>query len=389
MTGPLARRMLAVVGGGVAALVVLEVVLRLAVAPTASQVLRGLHRATPEQPWLYELVPNARTLDPSGVEYAINASGFRDREHPRARPDDGVRIALVGDSVSFGYGVALEDTFAKRLEGALGHALGTRPVEVLNLGVSGYNPYTEAAWLRGVVLDWSPDLVLVQFCVNDLNDPTLHFDASTMLALGSIPADAFPGALPASDGAAANDDAAADAASHAHAPTAHGGRSNVTITPGWCRWSRLCTLVAETLAPEPDGAALAAALAPHEDPSPAELAWLERLYAQMASDARARDAQLAVVVFPYATQLEPEASDRLQEKLRELGARADVPVIDLLPAFRRAARESDEPLFLDLWHPTARGHRVAARALLHELACAGLVPLAAKGCAPALSPSGS
>ena len=34
--------------------------------------------------------------------------------------------------------------------------------------------------------------MLVQFCINDLNDPTFHFDASTVRALGELPEKAFP-----------------------------------------------------------------------------------------------------------------------------------------------------------------------------------------------------
>ena len=44
------------------------------------------------------------------------------------------------------------------------------------------------------------------------------------------------------------------------------------------------------------------------------------------------------------------------------------------PAFRAASQKSDAPLFLDLWHPSAAGHRVAAEALAAELTRQGLVP---------------
>src|SRR5205823_3569057 len=56
----------------------------------------------------------------------------------------------------------------------------------------GYNPYTEAQLFADVGVGYRPDLVLVEFCINDLNDPTLHFDASTMASLGALPEAAFP-----------------------------------------------------------------------------------------------------------------------------------------------------------------------------------------------------
>ena len=187
-------RLLAAVAGVVLAIALLEVVARLVVPPSPTQLLRGLHRATPEHPWLYELKPNqeSRGKTTGDVVYATNADGFRDHAYARAKPEGTFRVAVIGDSVSFGYGVDLDATFAKQIEGRL-QGLGAGPhYEVLNLGVSGYNPYTEAELLHGVALGYQPDLVLVQFCINDLNDPTQHFDASTMLALGAIPDAAYP-----------------------------------------------------------------------------------------------------------------------------------------------------------------------------------------------------
>lgn len=345
----------------VVSLVVLELAVRVLIAPSPSQVLRGLHRAAPERPWLYELVPGATSTDTTtGVVYAVNDAGFRDRAHQRAKPPATFRVAVLGDSLSFGYGVALEATFARQLEARLASVGGVPRYEVLNLGVSGYNPFTEGELLREVGLAYAPDLVLVQFCVNDLNDPTMHFDTSTMLALGTIPAEAFPD------------------------PTqrARGAVQATGVGPRVCRWSRLCELLVEALGPGPEGAALVAALAPHEDPSPDEMAWLERQYARMASATRARGGELVVVVFPYATQLAADAPVALQEKLAQLGARAGLQVIDLLPAFRSAAAAAPEPLFLDLWHPTARGHQVAADEIFRALACARRLPGVEARCEP-------
>lgn len=336
----------------VVSLAVLELAVRALVAPSASQVLRGLHRTAPERPWLYELVPGATRADATtGVVYAVNGDGFRDRSYPRAKPSGTFRVVVLGDSLSFGYGAALEATFAKQLEARLTSIGGGPRYQVLNLGVSGYNPYTEAELLRGVGLAYAPDLVLAQFCVNDLNDPAMHFDTSTMVALGMIPDDAFPDGTRRARGAV-------QAAGLARA----------------CRWSRLCELVSDALGPGPGDDALIAALAPHENPSPAEVAWLERQYVRMAADTRAHGGQLAVVVFPYGSQLSADAPVRLQEELRALGERAGLLVIDLLPAFRRAAAEPGEPLFLDLWHPTQRGHQVAAQEIFRALACAQMLP---------------
>ena len=74
-------------------------------------------------------------LDPTSS--LVNSAGFRDREFDRERRAGTVRIAALGDSVTFGYGVALEESFPKVLERILNE---TRPGhEVLNFGVGGYN----------------------------------------------------------------------------------------------------------------------------------------------------------------------------------------------------------------------------------------------------------
>src|SRR5262249_22975644 len=69
----------------------------------------------------------------------------------------------------------------------------TQPrVEVLDFDVDGYNAYAEAMQFADLGRAYQPDLVMIQFCINDLNDPTLHFDRRTRLHLGRLPGAAFP-----------------------------------------------------------------------------------------------------------------------------------------------------------------------------------------------------
>lgn len=339
--------------GCFAALVVAEVWLRLVTPAPATAVLRGLHEARPDRGWLYGLVPGARRTSPDGaVVYAINRDGFRDLDYAREKPPGAFRTLVLGDSLAFGYGVALEDTFVKRLEKKLRDAASGRRWEVLDLGISGYNPYTEAELFDDVGVQYGPDLVLLQFCVNDLNDPTLHFDASTMMQLSTIPDAAFP-----------------DPSLRRPAGSPLAARLRRA-----CRLSRLCSAVEDAVAPASSHDDLVRALKPHDVPSPGELAWLQGIYQRMQRTARAHGAPFVLVVFPYQGQLAPGAPDTLQSALVALGERAGFPVIDLLPAFRRAAAEGGAPLFLDIWHPTARGQAVAADAIFRQLACDGLLP---------------
>src|SRR6185436_5246070 len=76
-----------------------------------------------------------------GVAYVrINSDGLRDREHSIAKPQDVVRIALLGDSYAEALSVAEQETFWSVMERKLQEcgAFAGKRVEVLNFGVSGY-----------------------------------------------------------------------------------------------------------------------------------------------------------------------------------------------------------------------------------------------------------
>lgn len=110
--------------------------------------------------------PGARAHIADGVvdyRVEINEAGFRDPErHLEAAP--GVRrIALLGDSVSWGWGVDNGERFSDLLERDLGP-----DVEVLNFAVPGYGTDQQYWLFEEEVLSYHPDLVLVCFVLNDV-----------------------------------------------------------------------------------------------------------------------------------------------------------------------------------------------------------------------------
>lgn len=336
-----------------------EVAIRTLASGRQATELRGLHRFRPELPWLYELRPGAEgRLDETGTAlYRINADGLRDALHARSKPPGRFRIVVVGDSISFGYGVEEAEAYPQLLERELSRLAGT-PIEVVNLGVGGYNAYNEVELLRGVGTGYEPDLVLVQFCINDLNDPTVHFDAQTRLALSTIPDRAFP------------DPSRRRGSRHVRSRTLH-----------WCRVSKLCAAAQDLWlalrAPEFDERALRDATELIEDTDRPEWRWLEERYREMEEVAEDAGASLWILAFPYRSQLTGSGAHPVQRRLEDLGRRNDWPVIDPLPAFR-AARTPGFPLFMDWWHPTAAGHRVAANVTARRLACGGALGQAAR-----------
>lgn len=113
----------------------------------------------------YEATPNARGY---GWEttVAINSHGFRGREYAKSKAPGTYRIVVLGDSIAFGNRLAQDETYPAVLE-ALYQQDG-RAVEVLNLGLGGYDTLQEVATLADIGLAFEPDLVILGYCINDI-----------------------------------------------------------------------------------------------------------------------------------------------------------------------------------------------------------------------------
>ena len=106
-------------------------------------------------------------LQPRVSELQHNAAGFRGDEAATAKPDGRWRIAVLGDSVTYGLHVQAAEAYPNVLQQEL-TAAGTGPVEVLNFGVPGYSTYQELTLLKTKVLDYDPDLVILTFTTDDV-----------------------------------------------------------------------------------------------------------------------------------------------------------------------------------------------------------------------------
>jgi lysophospholipase L1-like esterase len=123
----------------------------------------------------YELLPS-RDLDYEGTRIRTNRLGLRGPEFEERKEPDRFRVAVLGDSFTFGYGVPEEKTYPRLLEGLLNGspAEGGPGFEVLNFGVVGYSTRDEAIVLARKVLPLHPDLVLIGYVFNDPEiDPRL------------------------------------------------------------------------------------------------------------------------------------------------------------------------------------------------------------------------
>jgi lysophospholipase L1-like esterase len=96
-----------------------------------------------------------------------NSLGFREREIPPKRGDR-FRIAVVGDSFTWGQGVEAEERFSNRIESFLGAAY-----EVFNFGNPGNNLPEHLDVLKQA-LPISPDFVLLQLYINDFETASMR-----------------------------------------------------------------------------------------------------------------------------------------------------------------------------------------------------------------------
>ncbi|MFQ5603191.1 MAG: SGNH/GDSL hydrolase family protein [bacterium] len=105
-------------------------------------------------------------------QVATNSAGFRDRSHSRNKPEDVTRILILGDSFTFGPGVAQEYIFPRLMEKLLNQATQNKnSYELITMACGGWGPEHYLAALQHEGLAYSPDLIVLAIYVdNDVTD---------------------------------------------------------------------------------------------------------------------------------------------------------------------------------------------------------------------------
>lgn len=316
----------------------------------------------------YRIKPGGRGRHANGADMAASSQGLRNREIGRKGERD-FRILVLGDSFTAGSSVERDQAYPQVLESLLARR-ATRPVEVINTGVGGWDPFQYAQYFAREGFRFEPDLIVVGFFVgNDSYSAALSVDVL---------------------------------------PTALGGRrlSRAAAARWTIRWevllyehSHLVRALRPTLSDYRPRrscddfsasflAVQAARLANHLGRTPERVAAAQANVDQILrirDRAAERNVPVVVALLPDENQVSATLQARLltgkeaslydfsmpQALLRDRFEEARVPVIDLLPAFRSDPR----CLYNNTTHWTAKGHALAAEGIAGGLEEMGTVPI--------------
>ena len=311
-----------------------------------------------------------------------NACGYRDHAVPLAR-GAARRILVLGDSFVWGFGVN-----EPQLLTAVMRQGAREPLEVVNLGVSGYGTDQELLLWRQKGRQWRPDVVLVFFSIdNDLLDisntnrygyskPAFVLNPAGQLQLLNTP-------VPQP---AAPWNPAADAFHPSgHEPlrqlVRHSALARCCIAAS-LRWTRWRTFLEKNWIVPPQAAVGGSDnLIPFQVPYDAEVtnAWqlLSGMLRTLHEEAHSQGARLVLVSVPTRAQVYARWRTEIMQgmplpqgkrwdweepnrQLAGLARKSGIPFLDLLPGLQHAAQKDAYLYFPYNLHWTAAGHAVVA-----------------------------
>jgi hypothetical protein len=128
----------------------------------------SLHQPSPDPELIYRLKPNSSLRTERRGPYgdavrnvSINSLGFRDPERVGEKPDGLFRVLVLGGSNTYGAAVGDDATWPRLLEDSLRGSVDV-PLEVWNLGISGYTTRQKVRLAEIAVPRFRPDLILIQ-----------------------------------------------------------------------------------------------------------------------------------------------------------------------------------------------------------------------------------
>jgi lysophospholipase L1-like esterase len=300
------------------------------------------------------------------MDVAINSRGYRGEELVRT-PSKRLRILAVGDSFTFGYGVAEADSYPARLARDLRQRVGVDTIDVVNAGFAAcYYPDTYYLYLkkRGLALD--PDLILVGFFIG--ND--VDHDWSDENAWVETDGDGLPLRIINVNAGVENGYLVKRNKRWRYRyPVLRNSHLVQAIAAALERWTG-DTTAQPTAGPYYNRWMYRKEYLPRTD---AVVEKVERLFRAMRALAAGRHVPLVVAMIPAREQVYPGGYplgdvdlDKPQRLFGEFFAREGIDVLDLLPVFRRAAAKESLYYEQDL-HLNRRGYEVMAETIASYL----------------------
>jgi hypothetical protein len=348
--------------GCVLALALCEIAARvLQLGPDTNVVYAGNYRLSKDAKLAYELIPGS-----ADGKTTISSAGLRDREYVANKPAGVFRVLVVGDSIAYGFGLPQEDALSEQLEDLLRsyRAAQSLRIEVLNLGVSGYNieQIVENLGTRG--LRWQPDLILYAYCLNDPQAESFELE--------SLEAKLSPAAR-----------------SYREALLEQGqrmlARSRLWLLArfAWQAWQSPQRTAA--VPQDQQWQALRAGGYPEYFARlyrGSNLARLQSGIAALSEISRQRGVPLVSAVFPIFADLGQYRLAPLHARVGEVFRAAGLRSYDLLPLYATMFRLHGPSFVLNALHPNALGVRLAALYLIRAWLRDGVLPKAAEPWAP-------
>ena len=284
---------------------------------------------------------------PSGFtfyrHYHLNSRGFRDLERTVEKPPGTFRILALGDSFTFGAGVRdADDVYTRVLESRLAARSMSR-IEVINLSKKGWSTEQERRAMRNEGWDYSPDLVVLGYY---LNDPETE-EIKKALAEASRSARILP---------------------YPYGKFLYAMSFTYYITE-----RKLMSMFPSRFGYE----------FPWEERdyyvhihNPENLAAHRRILAGLVDDIQGREIPIVILIFPqmFLANDDPYPYASMHAHVKELAESKDVLVVDLLDTLRASSLKRFTVSRFDD-HPNVEVHRVAAERLFAELTAHGLVPV--------------
>jgi lysophospholipase L1-like esterase len=115
-----------------------------------------------------------------------NRYGFRERDFKTPKPPDVYRVMVLGDSLTWGAGLAVDERYTAIAEKLLNDGFPQKKFEVLNFGIPRGPTTKERDILQELHQEVEPDLIAVGFCLNDPQPKPQYYSIERQKLTNSI-----------------------------------------------------------------------------------------------------------------------------------------------------------------------------------------------------------